>query len=72
MDDPVSLLGGLVSLPKKGALAKLRRVIANRPGPIVQIVVEKISPESYCYERVVCVDLTATGGNVSLLTTLES
>lgn len=52
--------------------SKLRKAVANRPGSIVQVIGEEISLESYCYERVVCVDMTATGGNVSLLAALDS
>ena len=52
----------------KEDLGNLRRALADRRGAILSFVMDKISPESYCYERSVCIDTTATGGNVSLLT----
>jgi len=55
------------------ALTKIKKVIAKRTGPIIQVVVDAISsPTSYCHERSACLDLTSTGGDVSLLTTLDS
>ena len=53
---------------RKEDLGSLRRTLADRRGAILSLVMDKISPESYCYERSVCIDTTATGGNVSLLT----
>lgn len=53
---------------QKQDLGSLRRAIADRSGAILSFVIDKISPESFCYERSVCIDTTATGGNVSLLT----
>ncbi len=54
-------------------LSKIKKVIAKRPGPIIQVVVDSISsPVSYCHERSACLDLTSTGGDVSLLTALDS
>ncbi len=45
----------------------VRRVLAERPGPIVPLVGEVIYPAAYTHERSVCVDTTAAGGNASLL-----
>ena len=53
---------------QKEDLGSLRRALTDRRGAIVSFVIDKISPESYCYERSVCIDTTATGGNISLLT----
>ena len=53
---------------RKEDLGSLRRALADRPGAILSLVMDKIAPESYCHERSVCIDTTATGGNVSLLT----
>jgi RHH-type proline utilization regulon transcriptional repressor/proline dehydrogenase/delta 1-pyrroline-5-carboxylate dehydrogenase len=48
-------------------LRSLRRALAERPGPIVGIVSERINPMAYAHERAICVDTTAAGGNASLL-----
>ncbi|MBX3569722.1 MAG: bifunctional proline dehydrogenase/L-glutamate gamma-semialdehyde dehydrogenase PutA [Rhizobiaceae bacterium] len=45
----------------------VRRVIAERSGPIVPLIGEVLSPAAYAHERSVCVDTTAAGGNASLL-----
>jgi RHH-type proline utilization regulon transcriptional repressor/proline dehydrogenase/delta 1-pyrroline-5-carboxylate dehydrogenase len=51
-----------------GTRQELRRALAERDGPIVALVAEKIAPVAYCTERSVCVDTTAAGGNATLLT----
>jgi RHH-type proline utilization regulon transcriptional repressor/proline dehydrogenase/delta 1-pyrroline-5-carboxylate dehydrogenase len=45
----------------------LRRVIAERSGPIVPLVTEVLYPAAYAHERGVCVDNTAAVVNASLL-----
>ncbi|RVC64155.1 aldehyde dehydrogenase family protein, partial [Mesorhizobium sp. M00.F.Ca.ET.038.03.1.1] len=45
----------------------VRKVIADRAGPIVPLVSEVLNPAAYAHERAVCVDTTAAGGNASLL-----
>ncbi|MER9014786.1 bifunctional proline dehydrogenase/L-glutamate gamma-semialdehyde dehydrogenase PutA [Mesorhizobium sp. M0898] len=45
----------------------VRKVIAERAGPIVPLVSEVYYPAAYAHERAVCVDTTAAGGNASLL-----
>ncbi|ANT52276.1 bifunctional proline dehydrogenase/L-glutamate gamma-semialdehyde dehydrogenase PutA [Mesorhizobium amorphae] len=45
----------------------VRKVIADRSGPIVPLVSEVLNPAAYAHERAVCVDTTAAGGNASLL-----
>ncbi|RVD72658.1 bifunctional proline dehydrogenase/L-glutamate gamma-semialdehyde dehydrogenase PutA [Mesorhizobium sp. M4A.F.Ca.ET.029.04.2.1] len=45
----------------------VRKVIAERAGPIVPLVSEVLNPAAYAHERAVCVDTTAAGGNASLL-----
>jgi len=49
------------------ARAGLRRALAERDGPIVLLISDRIAPAAYCAERSVCVDTTAAGGNASLL-----
>jgi RHH-type proline utilization regulon transcriptional repressor/proline dehydrogenase/delta 1-pyrroline-5-carboxylate dehydrogenase len=46
---------------------RVRRALADRTGPIVPLVTEVLYPAAYAYERSVCVDTTAAGGNASLL-----
>jgi len=48
-------------------LGELRRALARREGPIVQLVTELSYPAAYMHERAICVDTTAAGGNASLL-----
>lgn len=48
-------------------LRELRRILARREGPIVQLVTELSYPATYMHERAICVDTTAAGGNASLL-----
>ncbi|MGT2465751.1 hypothetical protein ACVOMV_12285 [Mesorhizobium atlanticum] len=43
----------------------VRKVIAERAGPIVPLVSEVLNPAAYAHERAVCVDTTAAGGNAS-------
>ncbi len=49
------------------ALRKLRKVLADRPGPILPLITEAIAADRYIAERHLCVDTTAAGGNASLL-----
>jgi RHH-type proline utilization regulon transcriptional repressor/proline dehydrogenase/delta 1-pyrroline-5-carboxylate dehydrogenase len=50
-------------------LRRLRQALAARPGPIVALVTGLIVPERYSIERHLCIDVTAAGGNASLLAT---
>ncbi len=45
----------------------IRRMLAERSGPIVTMVTEVLYPAAYAHEHAVCVDTTAAGGNASLL-----
>ncbi len=45
----------------------VRRVLAERTGPIIPLISEVLNPAAYAHERSVCVDTTAAGGNASLL-----
>ncbi len=45
----------------------VRKVIAERRGPIVPLITEVLYPAAYAHERGVCVDTTAAGGNATLL-----
>ncbi|MER9404312.1 bifunctional proline dehydrogenase/L-glutamate gamma-semialdehyde dehydrogenase PutA [Mesorhizobium caraganae] len=69
--DPVearSLRVDVVAFSGKPEAARIvRKVIANRSGPIVPLVSEVLNPAAYAHERAVCVDTTAAGGNASLL-----
>ncbi|MGX5841981.1 bifunctional proline dehydrogenase/L-glutamate gamma-semialdehyde dehydrogenase PutA [Mesorhizobium sp. ArgA1] len=69
--DPVearSLRVDVVAFSGKPEAARIvRKVIANRNGPIVPLVSEVLNPAAYAHERAVCVDTTAAGGNASLL-----
>jgi RHH-type proline utilization regulon transcriptional repressor/proline dehydrogenase/delta 1-pyrroline-5-carboxylate dehydrogenase len=49
------------------SMRTVRRIIAERDGPIVPLVSEIYNPAAYAHERAVCVDTTAAGGNASLL-----
>jgi RHH-type proline utilization regulon transcriptional repressor/proline dehydrogenase/delta 1-pyrroline-5-carboxylate dehydrogenase len=49
------------------AARTVRKLIAERSGPIVPLVTEVFYPAAYAHERGVCVDTTAAGGNASLL-----
>jgi RHH-type proline utilization regulon transcriptional repressor/proline dehydrogenase/delta 1-pyrroline-5-carboxylate dehydrogenase len=49
------------------AARTVRKLIAERSGPIVPLVTEVFDPAAYAHERGVCVDTTAAGGNASLL-----
>jgi RHH-type proline utilization regulon transcriptional repressor/proline dehydrogenase/delta 1-pyrroline-5-carboxylate dehydrogenase len=49
------------------AIRVVRKVLAQRTGPIVPLVTEILYPAAYAHERAVCVDTTAAGGNASLL-----
>ncbi|MFH2014734.1 MAG: bifunctional proline dehydrogenase/L-glutamate gamma-semialdehyde dehydrogenase PutA [Pseudomonadota bacterium] len=57
-----------VAYSRAGATAReIRRILAEKPGPIVPLIAETIFPAAYAHERSVCVDTTAAGGNASLL-----
>jgi RHH-type proline utilization regulon transcriptional repressor/proline dehydrogenase/delta 1-pyrroline-5-carboxylate dehydrogenase len=57
-----------VAYARAGATAReIRRILADRAGPIVPLIAETIHPAAYAHERSVCVDTTAAGGNASLL-----
>jgi RHH-type proline utilization regulon transcriptional repressor/proline dehydrogenase/delta 1-pyrroline-5-carboxylate dehydrogenase len=45
----------------------IRRTLAERDGPILPLITDRISPIAYCTERTVCIDTTAAGGNATLL-----
>ena len=49
----------------------LRLALAERPGAIISLENQKISPERYVLERHLCIDTTAAGGNASLLASVD-
>tara|TARA_R110002124_G_scaffold22440_3_gene84735 strand:+ start:16 stop:510 length:495 start_codon:yes stop_codon:yes gene_type:complete len=46
----------------------IRKALAKRDGPLVPIITEEAFEHQCLVERHVCIDTTAAGGNVSLLT----
>lgn len=46
---------------------RLRQILANRDGPILQLVTEAPRPCDTLAERHTCIDTTASGGNAALL-----
>ena len=57
-----------VAYSRAGSTAReIRRILAEKGGPIVPLIAETIFPAAYAHERSVCVDTTAAGGNASLL-----
>jgi len=51
--------------------ASLRRALAERSGAIVPLETQVLAPSRYVVERHLCIDTTASGGNVSLLSTTD-
>jgi RHH-type proline utilization regulon transcriptional repressor/proline dehydrogenase/delta 1-pyrroline-5-carboxylate dehydrogenase len=49
----------------------LRIALAQRPGAIIALETQLISPERYVLERHLCIDTTAAGGNASLLASVD-
>jgi RHH-type proline utilization regulon transcriptional repressor/proline dehydrogenase/delta 1-pyrroline-5-carboxylate dehydrogenase len=43
------------------------KALADRAGPILPLITDRIDPERYVLERHLCIDTTAAGGNASLL-----
>jgi RHH-type proline utilization regulon transcriptional repressor/proline dehydrogenase/delta 1-pyrroline-5-carboxylate dehydrogenase len=46
----------------------IRKALAKRDGPLIPIITEEKFGHQCLVERHVCIDTTAAGGNVSLLT----
>jgi len=72
--DPAHLttLNNIAAVAAAGAsdwTRTLRIALAKRPGGILPLVTDPISPASYILERHLCIDTTAAGGNASLLAT---
>ena len=66
----LSDLGGLAAVAAAGVsewTTTLRRALADRAGMIVPLETQTICPERYVTERHLCIDVTAAGGNASLL-----
>jgi len=68
--------GALANLPAMGGVAwwgdldtarALAQSLARRPGPIVPLITETITPNDCIHERHICIDTTASGGNAQLL-----
>lgn len=70
--EPEALTGlpGLALVAAHGPrdwLARLRRALAAREGPIVPLETGLPDPHRFVFERHLCIDTTASGGNASLL-----
>lgn len=52
-------------------LRSIRVALAEREGPIVPVITERITATAYYNERTICIDTTAAGGNASLLAEAE-
>ncbi|HLS19740.1 MAG TPA: bifunctional proline dehydrogenase/L-glutamate gamma-semialdehyde dehydrogenase PutA, partial [Paracoccaceae bacterium] len=50
---------------------RLRQALSTFAGPIARLVRAVIAPWEYHYERSICIDTTATGGNTALLAGTE-
>ncbi|MEM7271306.1 MAG: aldehyde dehydrogenase family protein, partial [Pseudomonadota bacterium] len=46
---------------------RIRSALAERDGPIIPLITDRIDPAAYGCERAVCIDTTASGGNATLL-----
>ncbi len=67
--DPAGL-AGLAAVAHAGPAAAaraVRRALAARPGGLIAFVADAASPERFVQERHLCIDTTASGGNVALL-----
>ncbi|MEM7171041.1 MAG: bifunctional proline dehydrogenase/L-glutamate gamma-semialdehyde dehydrogenase PutA [Pseudomonadota bacterium] len=62
---------GLAYRGAAARIAELRAACAAKDGPIIPIITEAISPIAYCSERSICIDITAAGGNATLLSSAE-
>ena len=49
------------------SLADIRKILASRDGPILPILTDEREASRLQYERHVCIDTTAAGGNASLI-----
>ena len=59
--------GGLVWWGDAATARHLAQTLAGRDGPILPLIVTDIAPHMVLVERHLCVDTTASGGNVALL-----
>ncbi|EAQ02918.1 proline dehydrogenase [Pseudooceanicola batsensis HTCC2597] len=65
--DPAMLGSLAMDAVASADAAACRKPLAERDGPILPLITERIAPSAYTLERAVCVDTTAAGGNASLL-----
>jgi RHH-type transcriptional regulator, proline utilization regulon repressor / proline dehydrogenase / delta 1-pyrroline-5-carboxylate dehydrogenase len=52
---------------QKALVQAYRKALAERKGPIVRFVSDVLTPTLYMYERHLCINTTAAGGNVRLI-----
>ncbi|MDX1576019.1 MAG: aldehyde dehydrogenase family protein, partial [Kiloniellales bacterium] len=64
-------LSAVAFLGDAAAVARLRVIIAERPGPRLPLIETLDDPERFVTERVISVDTTASGGNATLLAEME-
>jgi RHH-type proline utilization regulon transcriptional repressor/proline dehydrogenase/delta 1-pyrroline-5-carboxylate dehydrogenase len=62
----------VASTAESETLRSIRRALAARAGAIVPLITEGLAPERYVIERHLCIDTTASGGNASLLASVEN
>ena len=59
-------LAGVCAWGEAGQLRRLRIALAERSGPLVPLVTDGSGTTSFFWERSLCADTTASGGNASL------
>ncbi len=72
--ETLALLPELSAVALRGdgeAVARLRVILADRPGPRLALIEDLGEAERFVTERVISVDTTASGGNATLLADME-
>ncbi len=75
--DPTALtslkgFAAVASAADVDTLRALRIALAERDGELKPLVCEIVAPHRYVFERHLCIDTTAAGGNASLLAAVEN
>jgi len=60
-------LSAIATISNQHDLSIIRQALAYRSGPILPLIVDPEDWRSFCIERSLCIDTTASGGNASLL-----
>ena len=53
-------------------LRLIRQALSARKGAVLPLITENFAPQRYVCESHLCIDTTASGGNASLLESVES